>query len=118
MGNTKQWRLGDNKSIRRFGEKITFQRRTVNDRWHRSRGVTVDESTFLRMDDASIVPGYCQEICDNIFLNNNGKHIQLTKYCLSSDSKCCNGGFFNFTELEWQYFWTSIREDIVQQMFL
>jgi len=118
MGTKTEWKISNNKFIRLFGNKVTFQRTTINDSNHRSRGVTINESIFLRMNDVSIHPNFYQELSDNIVLQNDGKRIQLTKYCQSSDKKCCNGGFFNFTEMEWQHFWNTLRDDIIQQLFL
>ena len=114
MSKSNQWRLGDNKFIRLFGgkRKITFQKQTNSDRHHGSRGITIDVTSFLRMDDVSLHPNYCIELADNIFLKNNGRRIQLTKYCCSLDEKRSNGSFFNFTEAEWQYFWNRIYVEI------
>lgn len=118
MDITNQWRLADNKFIRLFhgGHRVSFQKRTYNDRHHRSRGLTIDAPTFLQMDDVSIYPDWCKELNGDVVLNNCGRCIQLTKYCFSSDQKRCNGGFFNFTEMEWQYFWNTIYPKIKQRM--
>jgi len=119
MGICKQWRLGEDKFIRVIGEKVSFQRQMCNvHQRHRSRGLTIDMHSFLQMDDASLQPCWQKWLNSNgVLLRNNGKCIQLIKYCYSSDNKCCNGGYFSFSESEWSYFWNTTRGDISRHLF-
>jgi len=118
MGSSNQWTLGGNKFIRLYGGKISFQRSTETDRHHRNRGIVIDSHSMLQMDDVSIDPNYYKWLNEKVLLKNDGKGVRLTKYCISSDDKRCNGGFFYFTPEEWQYFWKDIREEIVSRLVL
>lgn len=118
MDGTKQWIIGENKYVRIFGptKKITFQKKTTNgDHYHRSRGVTITQNDFNKMEDVTIVPGNSVKLNGNVYLQHYGSSVKLTRHCFS-DNKCCDGGFFLFTEAEWQYFWNVLRLKIKEKL--
>ena len=118
MEIVNQWAISPHKFIRLFGRqgKLAFRRMTPNDVHHCSRGVTLTQQAFHRMDDVSITPTARVNLDERVILTNYGRHIQVTKYCYSFDNKQCDGGIFFFTPSEWQYFWTKIYPKIVDRI--
>ena len=107
--NKSKWFFNDYKRIKLFGRdnRIAFQRKGKY-----TRGCTITKEAFGAMDDVSLIPNMKIELDKNIFLINQGNRIIMVKYCMTSDGKQCDGGFFPFTSKEWQYFWTKLRAKI------
>ena len=108
-----KWYFDDYKVIKVFGknDRVAFQRKG-----RYARGVTISKDAFRKLTDVSITPNYRLEIEKNTFIYNLGKRIQLIKYCLMKDMQRCEGGFFNFTEKEWQYFWNTLQPKILAHL--
>ena len=109
-----KWYFNDYKLIKVFGmnDRIAFQRKSNK----YTRGVSLSKDAFLKMVDVSIMPGMKLELEPNVVLSNLGKRIHLIKYCLTRDMKKCDGGFFYFTPSEWQYFFNTLRPEILERL--
>ena len=103
-----EWTIAKNKCVKISSSqlKIHFTHRNARGRNH---GLTISKEAFLKMEDVTITPGFRLMLEPRVFLSNYGRDIKLTKYCYSRDNQCCDGGFFLFTEEEWQTFWTKGR---------
>ena len=106
-----EWLIAKNKCVRIYSsqKKLHFLHYNASGRNH---GLTISKDAFLKMEDVSISPGSSLMLESNVFLSNYAHTIKLTKYCFTRDKQRCDGGFFLFTEAEWQAFWTKIRLDI------
>jgi hypothetical protein len=104
-----KWCFEDYKIIKvlRNG-RLAFQRKG-----RYTRGISISKDAFLKMEDVTINSGMRMELESNVYLSNYGDRIQLIKYCVTSDGKQCNGGFFNFSLKEWIHFWTTIRKEVL-----
>lgn len=113
MDGKNKWYFDNCKWIKVFGEnkRIAFQRKG-----HNVRGVTITEDSFRNLEDVSITPTFRREIEKNTWIYNNGNWIQIVKYCTSKDTTRCEGGFFNLTPKEWQYFWNTMRPKIINYL--
>ena len=111
--NVNKWYFDEYKVIKilESSNRIAFQRKG-----RYVRGVTISEDAFRNLSDVSIVPTSRQEIEKNTYIFNLGSRIQIIKYCFSRDGKRCEGGFFNFTPKEWQYFWISMRPKVINYL--
>ena len=107
--NKSKWYFDDVKCVKLFGRdnRIAFQRKGKY-----TRGCTITKEAFQAMEDVSLTPNMKLELDENILLINYGNRIHLIKYCMTSDAKRCQGGFFHFTPKEWQYFWKTMRSKI------
>lgn len=106
-----KWYFNDYKVVKIFGtamDRIAFQRKGKY-----VRGISITKDAFHKMEDVTIVPGEELSLGNNIYLKNRGKSIILVKYCQTSDNKCCEGGFFSFTQSEWMNFWMTMRPRII-----
>ena len=108
-----KWYFDDYKLVKIFGKdhRITFQRKGKY-----TRGITISKEAFKKMMDVSITPTAQLELEKNVFLKNLGNRIQLIKYCLTRDAKRCEGGFFYFTNKEWQQFVLKLRPQILEAL--
>ena len=113
MNQRNKWYFDDYKVIKVFGrnKRIAFQRKG-----RYVRGVTITEESFRNLEDASIMPTFRKEIEKDTYIYNIGNRIQIVKYCLTKDVQRCEGGFFNFTPKEWQYFWNTLRPKIISHL--
>ena len=110
--NTRKWYFDNYKVIKMIGvNRIAFQRKGKY-----TRGCTITVDGFDKMEDVSIVPSMKMELENNVVLSNQGKFIQLVKYCMTRDGKRCEGGLFNFILKEWQYYWNVLRVKIRKQL--
>lgn len=111
--NGNKWYFDDYKVIKvlESSRRIAFQRKG-----RYVRGVTISEDAFRRLTDVTILPTTREEIEKNTFIFNLGGRIQIIKYCYSRDGKRCEGGFFNFTPKEWQYFWITMRPKVTSYL--
>ena len=109
--NNGKWFFDDYKAVKVVANnsRILFQRKGNK----YTRGLGISKDAFLKMEDVSIVPDMRIELEPEVWLTNYGKSIHMVKYCLTRDKKRCNGGFFTFTPKEWNYFWTSIRQKVI-----
>ena len=111
--NKSKWLFEDYKRIKLIGwdNRVAFQRKGKY-----TRGCTITEKAFESMDDVSLISDMKIELEKNVFLINQGKRIILIKYCMTRDGKQCEGGFFQFTPKEWQYFWTTMYGKIKEKL--
>ena len=114
----RKWDISENGkkviSLLRNGTRISFQRKGVSGNC--SRGLTISGEAFRKMEDVTIEPSLSIEIDKNVFLSNYGNRVNLTKYCTTRDSKRCEGGFFYFTPKEWQRFFPTIRNKVLERI--
>ena len=106
-----KWTFNDYKLIKVIGaahDRIAFQRKGKY-----TRGLSMSTTAFKKMDDVTITPGMEINLEGNIHLRHFGNCVNLIKFCLTSDSKQCEGGFFNFTLEEWTKFWNVLRPKIL-----
>lgn len=69
----------------------------------------LSKAAFEKMEDVSIAPGVSIILENNVELSYFSKSIKLVRYCMSKDSKRCEGNFVIFSEKDWQNFWNNIR---------
>lgn len=112
--NYNKWYFNDFKLIKVFGvdDRVAFQRKGNK----YMRGVTLSKHAFLNMVDVTIKPDMKVELEPNCVLSNLGKRVHLVKYCLTRDTKKCEGGFFYFTLMEWQHFLKKLRPAILERL--
>ena len=106
-----KWTFNDYKIIKVIGaakDRIAFQRKGKY-----TRGLSISENAFMKMEDVTIMPGMELNLEPNVYLRHYGKSINLVKFCHTKDDKRCDGGFFSFTLKEWMQFWTKMRHAII-----
>lgn len=106
-----KWNFNTYKQVKiiKTSNRISFQRKG-----NYTRGLTISKDAFHNMDDVTITSGRRIQLEPEVWLINHGKEITLVKYCMTHDKKRCEGGYFVFTLKEWNYFWTIIRQHILQ----
>lgn len=112
--DNKKWFVNGFKTVKILGSKtgrVAFQRKNKY-----TRGLSISKEAFLKMVDVTILPGDSLELEPNVFLKDYGNSVHMVKYCLTSDKKRCDGGFFSFTPKEWNYFWTKLRPKVLEQL--
>lgn len=90
-------------------QTITFIRKGRGLRSSFQRGMRLSKAAFEKMEDVSIAPGVSIILENNVELSYFSKSIKLVRYCMSKDSKRCEGNFVIFSEKDWQNFWNNIR---------
>lgn len=95
--------------VSRNKQRVLFQRKG-----NYVRGLSISKEAFLRMEDVTIKPDMRIELEPNVWLINYGTDITLVKYCFTQDKQRCDGGFFKFTPMEWSFFWTHIRKEVME----
>ena len=111
LTNNGKWFFNDHKVVKvAKNSHVIFQRKGNK----YTRGLGISKDAFFKMEDVTIVPSMRIELEPEVWLINYGRSVHMVKYCLTRDKKRCNGGFFTFTPKEWNYFWTSIRQNIIK----
>ena len=111
-----KWHFNESKLIKVIKGKKRGYRVAFQCKGKYTRGLSISKDAFLKMEDVTITPGMRMELDSNVWLTNYGKSVHLVKYCQTHDEQKCEGGYFSFTLKQWFYFWTNLRENIIDYL--
>ena len=82
---------------------------------YRQSAISISKDAFFKMEDVSIVPGMRNVLEPQLWIESFGKFVRMVKLYLNRETmEWCNDEQFAFTPKEWNYFWTSVRPNIIK----